>query len=239
MQVCKIDGLWPNIWSEYFKRFWNRNEFIAIMTYLLGIVIEVFDVRMARNLHAASFIFFWFQVLNTLSVNRNMGPLLVAIGKMFNDIANWMVIFVIIVIGFGGAMHAATQSSVGQVAVCTDAMREAATCVADADLVASSLGGNLNDLNWIIRAYFQVFGEFDLGETAEAGLYPMIILMVYAMITNVLMVNLLVAMMGSTYEKVKEMSEVEWMYQMYSTNNEYLIPNEFDAPFNVIKIVLW
>jgi hypothetical protein len=47
-----------------------------------------------------------------------------------------------------------------------------------------------------------VFGEFNLDETAEAGLYPMVILMAFAMITNVLMVNLLVAMMGSTYEKV-------------------------------------
>ena len=35
------------------------------------------------------------------------------------------------------------------------------------------------------------------------------------------------------------MAEVEWMYQMYSTNNEYMIPNQFDAPFNVVKIILW
>jgi hypothetical protein len=60
--VCKVDGLWPNIWSEYFQRFWNRNEFIAIVSYLVGIVIEVWDIRSARNVHAASFVFFWFQV---------------------------------------------------------------------------------------------------------------------------------------------------------------------------------
>uniref|UniRef100_A0A7S0THV7 Ion transport domain-containing protein n=1 Tax=Hemiselmis andersenii TaxID=464988 RepID=A0A7S0THV7_HEMAN len=238
-QVCKTDGLWPNLWTEYFNNVWNRNQFLAILLYLIGVVVDIWRPLEARNIHSAAFLFFWFQVLNTLSVNRNMGPLLVAIFKMMTDIANWLIIFTVIVVGFGGAMYSAAEASVGVAAICTDELRDKGVCVVDADLIKSSLGDNLLNLNFLVRAYFQVFGEFELQESAEAGFYHMFLLMAFAMITNVLLVNLLIAMMGSTYESVKDMAEVEWMYQMYFTNFEYMVPNSFDAPFNVVKIVVW
>jgi hypothetical protein len=238
-QVCKTDGLWPNLWTEYFNSVWNRNQFIAILLYLIGVVVDIWNPLQARNIHSAAFISFWFQVLNTLSVNRNMGPLIIAIFKMMNDIANWLIIFTVILVGFGGAMYSAVEASIGTVAVCTAELQEKTGCTEDRDLLQSSLGNNLLNLNFIVRAYFQVFGEFELQESAEAGFYHMLLLMAFAMITNVLLVNLLIAMMGSTYEKVKGMAEVEWMYQMYFTNFEYMVPNSFDAPFNVLKIVFW
>ena len=93
-----------------------------------------------------------------------MGPLLVAIGKMLHDIGNFLLIFFVLVIGFGGAMYSAAQAAVGTVAVCTQDYRDAGECEEDADLIASSLGNNLGPAVWIIRAYFQVFGETALAE---------------------------------------------------------------------------
>jgi len=85
-----------------------------------------------------------------------MGPLLVAIGKMFDDIANWLIIFLIVLVGFGGAIHGANLSAIGETVICTDALRADGACVEDKDLIASGLGDSLFNLNWIIRAYFQV-----------------------------------------------------------------------------------
>ncbi len=42
-----------------------------------------------------------------------------------------------------------------------------------------------------------------------------------------------------THIRVKDNAEVEWMYQMYHTNNEHMLYSAFDAPLNVVKLVLW
>jgi hypothetical protein len=94
-----------------------------------------------------------------------MGPLLVAIGKMFDDIANWLIIFLIVLVGFGGAIHGANVSAIGDIVVCTDALRDDGACVEDKDLIASGLGDSLFNLNWIIRAYFQVGSESGIPTT--------------------------------------------------------------------------
>ncbi len=96
--------------------------------------------------------------------DRNLGPLLVAIGKMFYDITNFLLIFFVLVIGFGGAMYSAAQASLGSVAVCAQEDKDAGVCKQDADLIKSSLGDNLGPAVWIFRSYFQVFGEIALPE---------------------------------------------------------------------------
>lgn len=84
---------------------------------------------------------------------------------------------------------------------------------------------------WIFRTYFQGFGDFELQEQAPAGLYPMVILMIYTMMMNLLLVNLLIATMSQTYSEVRDNSEVEWMYQKYETTDEYMNSSALPAPF--------
>ena len=84
---------------------------------------------------------------------------------MFYDISNFLLIFFVLVIGFGGAMYSAAQAAVGTVAVCLQEDMDAGLCKEDADLISSSLGDHLGPAVWIIRSYFRVFGELALGES--------------------------------------------------------------------------
>lgn len=199
--VCKQDGINYDSIKKHFLMVWNTIEVLAVVIYLVAAVVAVWDPLVARQMHAAAFALFYFQLLSILSISPNLGPLLVAIGKMIYDITNFLLIFFVVVIGFGGAMYSAQQASLGTVVVCTDAYREEGRCAIDADLIESSLGSNLGPASWIVRAYFQAFGEFELTEASEAGLYPMILLIIYVMLTSVLLANLLIAMMGSTYDR--------------------------------------
>jgi hypothetical protein len=47
-----------------------RNEFLAVVTYLVGTIVMYWHPREARQLHAVAFAFFYFQLLNIVSVNR-------------------------------------------------------------------------------------------------------------------------------------------------------------------------
>jgi hypothetical protein len=80
----------------------------------------------------------------------------------------------------------------------------------------------------------QGFGDIELGEQAAAGLYPTILLMIYTMMMNLLLVNLLIATMSTTYSDVRDNSEVEWMLQKYETTREYMQSTSLPAPFLVI-----
>ena len=56
-----------------------------------------------------------------------------------------------------------------------------------------------------------MYGEFELAQMGESsGLLGIVTLWVYVLISNVLLVNLLIAMMGDTYGTTKENATLEW-----------------------------
>jgi hypothetical protein len=153
------------------------------------------------------------------------------ISKMFGDIASFVIIWAIFLIGFSGAIHLSVMAQVGGEGLvqCTPQLQADGRCETDADLVEVELGNTLTQ-KWIFRAYFQGFGDFWLDEQAPAGIYPMAILMVYTMTMNLLLVNLLIATMSTTYAKVLDHSEVAWMYEKYETTREYMDISSLPIP---------
>ncbi|KAI8514539.1 Transient receptor putative cation channel sub M member 2 [Branchiostoma belcheri] len=95
------------------------------------------------------------------------------------------------------------------------------------------------------KAYFQIYGELFLEEImndrftceandslaiatnqqrcpSEAGTYVVPVLLgLYMLVTNVLLLNLLIAMFGYTFEKVQENTDKIWKFQRYDLIKEY------------------
>ena len=56
-----------------------------------------------------------------------------------------------------------------------------------------------------------MLGQFEPAEIKEwAGVLGQDLLWMYVMVSNVLLVNLLIAMMGDTYARIKENADTEW-----------------------------
>lgn len=69
-------------------------------------------------------------------------------------------------------------------------------------------------------------------------------LWVYVMISNVLLVNLLIAMMSDTYSDIKEKADVEWKFARVSSVLEAIerthpLPPPFSLPLMLWRFLVW
>ena len=90
-----------------------------------------------------------------------------------------------------------------------------------------------------------MLGELNIERVDQtSGKLGLSVLWVYALISNVLLVNLLIAMMGDTYGRVKEAADVEWKFGRVSAVLEfieraYAVPPPFSLPFLAYRFVWW
>jgi hypothetical protein len=72
---------------------------------------------------------------------------------------------------------------------------------------------------WILRTYYQAFGQpfFEELRTDEAN----VITVIMWPVMNLMLVNLLIAIMNDSYSDVKQHSKLEWMIKMFHMAKEY------------------
>ena len=72
---------------------------------------------------------------------------------------------------------------------------------------------------WLVRTYYQAFGQpfFEDLTTDESNILTMMMWPVM----NLVLVNLLIAIMNDSYTDVKDHSKLEWMIEMLNLAKEY------------------
>jgi len=63
------------------------------------------------------------------------------------------------------------------------------------------------------------------------------VIIVYSFVTQVMLVNLLIAMMGNTYDKVKQNSDQEWKFNRYRLIQDYHSGSDFPPPLNLFYLL--
>lgn len=122
-----------------------------------------------------------------MSIHRRLGPLALIIGTIFlRDVYVFLLFIVLAVLGFGVAFASMFVTRPG--------------APADGNLAAN--------LTWAI------FGDWtlplEMGTTEWRVWFGSILIGLFLLSSNVILVNLLIAMMSDTYARIRENSDVEW-----------------------------
>ncbi|XP_064643438.1 transient receptor potential cation channel subfamily M member-like 2 isoform X2 [Lineus longissimus] len=203
------------LWS-YITDIWNILDVITLLLFLTGMILRAIPdntltFRAARIVLAINLLTFYLRLLHIFSVFKQLGPVLVMIGRMMVDLLWFMIILMVFMVGFGVAQHAILYPNAS----------------ADGILV----------LNVIRRSYWQMTGEIEmfLGELelscsnapqsqegcSVEGIVTPIMMGMYILFTNVLMFNLLIAMFSYTFSKIQENTDLHWYFQRYFLIYEY------------------
>jgi len=82
-------------------------------------------------------------------------------------------------------------------------------------------------------AFFTIIGDYSYAmETMNKSYFGVALLAIYAFTSQIILVNLLIAMMGNTYEEVKGHSDKEWQYNRYIILYECKAISPVPPPFN-------
>lgn len=181
-----------------------------------GLYLGCTPLWMAQVVLAICAIYAYTRMLLWLQIYRDVGVLSIIIQALFKDIIMFGGILLVVMAAFASAF-VALMPSLGDATFGTDGA--------------------------FALPFWAMFGEFgDLHSVGVAGgrLGPCL-LWIFSFTTQVVLVNLLIAMMSETYENIKQNADNEWKYSRVFVVDEfvssvYWIPPPFSLPFLVVEI---
>eukprot|EP00049_Salpingoeca_infusionum_P018811 m.358873 g.358873 ORF g.358873 m.358873 type:complete len:1618 (-) comp18327_c0_seq1:37-4890(-) len=227
-----LDGL-----KAYVRDTWNWLDLTFIFLFFGGFICRCIDppglLIPAKTLHSIASIFIWLRFLRYYAVSEFLGPKLIMMSKMSKDVLAFVFLLAIFLLGYG---------------------------VAAQGILFPSMPFSGESMQRIVmRPYFQVYGELFLDDIESesdcigntpfyncgyktAWLVPGL-LALYILVTNILLVNLLIAMFNDTYIKVQEKSNILWRRQNYELFQEYrdkpVLPGPFLLLVHLYLIATW
>ncbi|XP_059161260.1 transient receptor potential cation channel subfamily M member-like 2 isoform X2 [Physella acuta] len=231
--------------SLYIKNGWNKMDLFALFLFIVGLVLRIVGrnhgdvMAAARIVLSLDLILYFFGVLHMYTVLERVGPKIVMIKKMVvQDLLLFIAILAVFVVSYAIASEAILYPN--------------------------------TELTWRLlfqlprRAYWNIYGELFLDDIegqkdctnnassykdynnlrcpSESGRYVVPILMgFYMILTNVLLLNLLIAMFSYTFKEVEEKTKNHASFQKFNIVLEYaqrpILPTPLTIPFTVIQIV--
>jgi hypothetical protein len=222
---------------KYLDNSWNYIDICGCVLFILGMLLRFLAIAItnedvftaARFLLAIDLAVWYIRLLHKTIIFRSLGPKLVMLSEMAMDLIFFMVIMSIFICTFG----VVTQ----------------ATLYPNNKLDMKLVHNIVNKAYWPIYGEMLILEELNKEDTAvcsaegkcplESGRwFSFVSLMVYMVVVNVLLINLLIAMFSATFKRVQEKSDQIWKFQLYRLVFEYRDTSKFPPPFNFIDFFI-
>jgi hypothetical protein len=207
--------------ESYFDRLSNQMD--ALMMFLLvahigvrisaNVLEKPILLEISTDILIIGTIGCYIRLMNVFAFSKSLGPLFFVITRLIKDVTKWVFIFSIFMISFQLGFMALTFQA------------------GDPD---QTMWTTYPDGTFPV-AFFTIIGDFSYAMPLFANTHiGVVLLAIYAVVTQIMLVNLLIAMMGDTYSEVKENSDLEWKFFRYALVCDYCTCSPHPPPFNLI-----
>jgi len=229
LAVCvdEVDQMVTDGLRGWFASMWNRWDLVMYVLILASIGIRSFEgdeaMRRSKLFSGVAALLVWMRATRFFAFSKTLGPKLFMVQQMIGDVCVFVALLILVLIGYG----------VSYVVI---------------QMPWRSFDDHvMTDI--LYRPTFMVFGEtfLDALQAESDCLDPdgfkncstntyvsLFFLGFYLLICNILLVNLLIAMMSSTYERVAEESIQIWSLQNTDLLEEFREKFPAPAPFNLV-----
>ncbi|XP_061568851.1 transient receptor potential cation channel subfamily M member 4a [Cololabis saira] len=223
--------------KNYIQDIWNKCDLTAILLFILALCCRMFpsSYNFGRAVMAIDFMVFTLRLIHIFAVHKQLGPKIIIVGKMVKDVFFFLFFLAVWLMAYGVANQALLYSYDSR--------------------------PNWIFRRVFYRPYLHIFGQIPIHEMdvdkmeninctyntteIEAGAEPclnsyanwlvVILLVIYLLFTNIVLVNLLIAMFSYTFSKVQEHSDTYWKFQRYNLIVEYHSRPCLAPPFIIIS----
>ncbi|XP_042360322.1 transient receptor potential cation channel subfamily M member 4a [Plectropomus leopardus] len=223
--------------KNYIQDVWNKCDLTAITLFTLALCCRMGagSYEFGRALMAIDFMVFTLRLIHIFAIHKQLGPKIIIVGKMMKDVFFFLFFLAVWLMAYGVANQALLYSYDPR-----------------PDWIFRRV---------FYRPYLHIFGQIPINEMdadkldkinctnnatrIEAGEEPclstyanwlvVILLVIYLLFTNIVLVNLLIAMFSYTFSKVQERSDTYWKFQRYNLIVEYHSRPCLAPPFIIIS----
>ncbi|XP_056610904.1 LOW QUALITY PROTEIN: transient receptor potential cation channel subfamily M member 2 [Triplophysa dalaica] len=227
----------------YIKDVWNILDVLSIVLFISGLVCRlqgssaVFYV--GKILLCIDFIIFCLRLMAIFTISRTLGPKIIIVRKMMMDLFIFMFLLSIWVVAYGvakqgiliqneerldwiirGAVYEPYLIIFGNIPTNIDTTQfDMNSCSVNASDPMKPKCPFLNDEN------MPAFPEW----------LTIILLCVYLLFANILLLNLLIAILSYTFQEVQDNTDTIWKFQRYELIKEYHSRPALPPPFILIS----
>ena len=201
-----------------------------------------FEARLlSEGLCSWAFVFVFLRILGIVRASRTLGPLQVTLIRMVVNVAQFLAIFLLILIAFALGLsevfwYFGTAEGVKEMCSSSDSIEQC-----EKDYAFGGIEKNLISLFW------SLFGVVEQGNfispggihtlTEDVGLT---LFATYNVLAIIVLINMLIAMMSKTYEETSDNEEIVWKFQQTRLwirviKKEQVRP----PPMNLIPSLYW
>ncbi|XP_078085377.1 transient receptor potential cation channel subfamily M member 2 [Mustelus asterias] len=225
----------------YISSPWNRFDVLAILIFVVGLVCRCFPATLyqGRIILCLDFIIYCIRVVHIFTVSKTLGPKIIMVQMMMKDVFFFLFLLILAVVAYGVAKQGILTHNEQRL-----------------DWIFQGV---------LYQPYQVIFGEiptdvsfsgFDINQCTVNGTDPykpkcpvhdnnsdpifpewltIILLCLYLLFTNILLLNLLIAMFNYTFQLIQENTDKIWKFQRYPLIEEYYCRPPAPPPFIVFS----
>uniref|UniRef100_F7BEU9 Transient receptor potential cation channel subfamily M member 8 n=1 Tax=Equus caballus TaxID=9796 RepID=F7BEU9_HORSE len=226
---------------NYFTDLWNVMDTLGLFYFIAGIAFRLHpsnktSLYSGRVIFCLDYIIFTLRLIHIFTVSRNLGPKIIMLQKMLVDVFFFLFLFAVWMVAFGVARQGILrQNEYRWRWIFRSVIYE--PYLAMFGQVPSDVDGTTYDFSHCTftgnesKPLCVELDEHNVPRFPEWITIPLVC--IYMLSTNILLVNLLVAMFGYTVGMVQENNDQVWKFQRYFLVHEYCSRLNIPFPFVV------
>uniref|UniRef100_A0A3B3CIE7 Uncharacterized protein n=1 Tax=Oryzias melastigma TaxID=30732 RepID=A0A3B3CIE7_ORYME len=197
----------------YIQDVWNKIDIAAIILFIVGLICRMYEksYEFGREVLCVDYMVFTLRLIHIFAIHKQLGPKIIIVGKMMKDIFFFLFFLGVWLIAYGVANQALIYSY-----------------DSNPDRIFRRV---------FYRPYLHIFGQIPVEEidSEYSNWVVVVLLVIYLLVTNILLINLLIAMFSHTFSEVQANSDIYWKFQRYNLIVTYHFRPSLAPPFIIIS----
>ncbi|XP_059865742.1 transient receptor potential cation channel subfamily M member 2 [Delphinus delphis] len=212
----------------YFSDFWNKLDICAILLFMAGLICRLVPSLLypGRIVLSLDFIMFCLRLMHIFTISKTLGPKIIIVKRMMKDVFFFLFLLAVWVVSFGVAKQAILIHNERRAEWIFRGVVYHSYLTIFGQIPAYIDGVNFNLDQCSPNGtdpYKPKCPEIDATQREPA--FPewltVTLLCLYLLFTNILLLNLLIAMFNYTFQQVQERTDQIWKFQRHDLIEEY------------------
>ncbi|XP_048811178.1 transient receptor potential cation channel subfamily M member 2 isoform X1 [Lagopus muta] len=214
--------------SLYFKDFWNKLDVGAIVVFIIGLTCRLIPSTLypGRIILSLAFIIFCLRLMHIFTVSKTLGPKIIIVKRMMKDVFFFLFLLAVWVVSFGVAKQAILIHNEERVEWLFRGVVYHSYLTIFGQIPSYIDGVNFNIDQCSPNGTDPYKPKCpETNEDNKEPIFPewltVILLCLYLLFTNILLLNLLIAMFNYTFQQVQQHTDQIWKFQRHDLIEEY------------------
>uniref|UniRef100_A0A672V7V2 Transient receptor potential cation channel subfamily M member 2 n=1 Tax=Strigops habroptila TaxID=2489341 RepID=A0A672V7V2_STRHB len=212
-------------WEE---DFWNRLDICAILVFITGLTCRLIPSTLypGRIILSLAFIIFCLRLMHIFTVSKTLGPKIIIVKRMMKDVFFFLFLLAVWVVSFGVAKQAILIHNEERVEWLFRGVVYHSYLTIFGQIPSYIDGVNFNIDQCSPNGTDPYKPKCpETNEDNKKPIFPdwltVILLCLYLLFTNILLLNLLIAMFNYTFQQVQQHTDQIWKFQRHDLIEEY------------------